>query len=448
MRNSTLFRVFILLFSFTLTITACSLPAHADDNYFPDVSAADAVFLFNLNTNKIIFSKNIDKQIFTGSLTKMVSGIIFCEYFADRIDDTVEITEQMLNNAQGAKIKLSAGDIVSYKDLLYGVICGGGNDACYALATALSGSVDAFVKLMNDTVASWGAKNTFFTNPSGYDDEKMHTTAEDALIISRIAASNSLYMEASSSLSYIIKLQSSDKEIKLFNRNSLISSFYASGYQNKHAYGLIAGFTDLGQYTAITYLEKNGTEFLCAVMGAKEDPYSDEILSYKYVNEISEYAFDNYKYQKVFDSDQYICELDVSLALPPVNADKATVDCATVDCYSGGEIYALVSPDIDVNNDITYGYYLHDKSLSAPIKPGTVVGGVDIFYNGEIIGSAKLLTGSDVEENSILFSLDRMKSFFLDRFFVSSMIIFALLLTAYFVTEHFNIKITRNKRKK
>ena len=84
MRNSTLFRVFILLFSFTLTITACSLPAHADDNYFPDVSAADAVFLFNLNTNKIIFSKNIDKQIFTGSLTKMVSGIIFCEYFAAR----------------------------------------------------------------------------------------------------------------------------------------------------------------------------------------------------------------------------------------------------------------------------------------------------------------------------------------------------------------------------
>ena len=349
----------------------------------------------------------------------------------------------MIGRAQGAKIKLSEGDVVKYKDLLYGVICGGGNDACYALATALSGSVDAFVKLMNDTVVSWGAENTFFTNPSGYDDENMYTTAEDVMLFARRAASNSTYMETSSSLSYIIRLQNSDKEIKLFNRNSLISSFYASGYQNKYAYGLIAGFTDLGQYTAITYLEKNGTEFLCAVMGAKEDPYSDEILSYKYINEISEYAFDNYKYQKVFDSDQYICELDVSLALPPVNADKATVDC-----YSGGEIYALVAPNIDVDSDITYGYYLHDKSLSAPIKTGTVVGGVDIFYNGEIIGSTKLLTGADVEENSILFSLDRMKSFFLDRFFVSSMIIFALLLTAYFVTEHFNIKITRNKRKK
>lgn len=443
MRKKALLRIFALLFVLSISVTAFTVPANAQNDNFPDVSEADAVFLFNINTDKLVYSKNIDKKIFTGSVTKMTCGVIFCEYFSDRIDETVEITESMISRAQGAKIKLSAGDVVSYKDLLYGVICGGGNDACYALAIALSGSVEAFVKLMNDTVASWGADNTYFTNPSGYDDENMYTTAEDVLLISQRAASNELYMEASSSLSYIIKPQNSEKEIKLFNRNSLISSFYASGYQNKHAYGLIAGFTDLGQHSVVTYLEKNGTAFLCAVMGAKEQAYSKDILSYKYANEISEYAFENYKYQKVFDEDQYICTLDVGLALPEVNSDKATVDC-----YSKDEIYALVSPTFDITQDITYKYYLHENELNAPIGEGAVLGGVDIFYNDEIIGSTKLLAKESVEENSILFSLDKMKAFFLDRFFISSMISFVLLLIAYFVTEALNIKLIKTSKRK
>ena len=443
MRKNAAFRVFVLLFILSLIITALPLPAFAEDEAFPDVSGAESVFLFNLNTNKLIFYKDIENRIFTGSITKMVCGMIFCEYFAERADESVEITGEMLSSAQGAKIKLVAGDVITLKDLLYGVICGGGNDACYSLAIALSGSVEAFVTLMNNTVRSWGASNTFFTNPSGYDDANMYTTAEDVLIIAQRAAKNELYMEASSALSYVIKPQNSGKEIKLFNRNSLISSFYASGYQNKHAYGLIAGFTDLGQYTAITYLEKDGTEFLCGVMGAKTTDDPHQILSYQYVNAISEYAFANYKYQKIFDKDKYICTLDVSLALPEVNSEAANVDC-----YSAGEIYALVTPGFNMDNDITFGYYLHHKELYAPVKPDTVVGGVDVYYNGEIIGSTKLITGESVEENSILYSLNAMKAFFMDRFFVISIAFFALFISIYFFLQFFSVSFTNKSKRK
>jgi len=444
MRKKIFLRLTALLISFLALISFFSVFTYAAEDSFPDTSEADAVFLYNINTNKLIYSQGFENKIFTGSVTKMMCGMVFCEQFSSKLGDSVKITSDMLKNVSGAKIRLTEGDTVSFKDLLYGAICGGGNDACYALAIACCGSVDKYVSLMNETVASWSADNTVFTNPSGYDDVNMQTTAEDVLIISKRAYQNELYMEVSSSLSYTIKPLESDKEIKIFNRNSLISSYYASGYQNKYAYGLIAGFTDLGQYTAITYLEKDGTEFLCGVMGAKDVPESKDILSYKYVNDIAEYAFSHYKYKKIFEGGKYICTLDVGLALPKDNADSATVSC-----YSEDDVYALINPSASTENDIVYGYYLHDKKLSAPIAEDSVLGGVDIFYKGELVGSTKLVTGESVEENRILYTLNSMKRFFMGRFFILSAIFFVALTAVYIFIDLRKSpkKVTKPRRK-
>lgn len=426
MKKNFFLRSIAFLFFLLWILNIFSVTSFAEDERFPDTSDATAVLLYNINSDKIIFSKNSDQKIFPGSVAKMMCGMVFCETFHDRLEDSVTITNDMIKNAEGAKIKLSAGDIVTYKDLLYGVICGGGNDACYALAVACAGSVREYVQIMNDTASEWGLEDTFFTNPSGYDDANMFTTASDVLALAQRSYQNALYLEASSSLSYTIKPQNADKEIKIFNRNSLISSYYASGYQNKHAYGLIAGFTDLGQYTAITYLKKGETEFICAVLGAKESADSKEILSYKYVNEISEYAFENYQFKKVFDANKYICTLDVDFALPQANEDRATVDC-----YSKSDVYALINLAASVEDDIVFGYYLHSDHIEAPVQKGCVVGGVDIFYKGELIGSTKLIAGEDIAENSILFTLNSMKKFFLGRLFIISIVFFVILFTAY-----------------
>ena len=192
MKKLIFLKAIVLLISLSFIIGALSLPASAERDPFPDVSKADAVFLYNVNTDKLIWSKNLDKSIFTGSITKMMCGITFCELFSDRLDQSITITEEMISGAEGAKIKLASGDTLTYKDLLYGVICGGGNDACYALAYACSGSVEAYVKLMNDLALSFGLSDTLFTNPSGYDDEKMYTTAYDTLSLARRAINNEL----------------------------------------------------------------------------------------------------------------------------------------------------------------------------------------------------------------------------------------------------------------
>ena len=65
------------------------------------------------------------------------------------------------------------------EDCLYGMMLESANEVCIAVAEHISGSVDAFVELMNQKAASLGCTNTHFTNPNGLPDENHYTTAHD-----------------------------------------------------------------------------------------------------------------------------------------------------------------------------------------------------------------------------------------------------------------------------
>ena len=65
------------------------------------------------------------------------------------------------------------------KELLYGLMLRSGNDAAVALAIATAGSVDAFVKRMNEKAQALGMEHTHFENPNGLDGENHYSTARD-----------------------------------------------------------------------------------------------------------------------------------------------------------------------------------------------------------------------------------------------------------------------------
>ena len=130
--------------------------------------------------------------MFPGSSVKMMTGLIACEMLGTRLDEVVEITDELIKGAQGWNIKLKAGMRVTVKDLLYGVLCGCGNDATTAIATLCSGGVNSFVEYMNIKAESLGMKNTHFTNPTGIDDSLMYSTLSDIMIIAKEVCKNQL----------------------------------------------------------------------------------------------------------------------------------------------------------------------------------------------------------------------------------------------------------------
>ena len=429
---SVFFLIISLLFTFILPLdTAAQTPT------VPDTSMAEYVFLYNVNTDKMIYSKNSNKKMFPGSAVKIMTGLIICEKFADSLEEKVTITQEMIDQSAGWNIKLEAGMVVTVNDLLHGILCGGGNDAAIALAVFSSGSVETFVNDMNEKAKSLKLKNTHFTNPTGLDDPDMYSTAADILLLAKEAYKNTLYLNASSAMSYVYTPQETTDEIKFFNKNALISNFYALGYRNLNAYGLISGSTSLGGYCTVTYSEKNGTGYLCGTMNAQYD--SENIHSYSIINSLLNYAFDNYSYVQIAKKNEFVCTANTEFALPE-NKKDALVKCVIMD-----DVYTLTHQDIDIDNELEYRPYLHTETLKAPVEEGTIVGGVDIIYDGEVIGNAFLITSSNIEASKLLLFLNNLKSFFTGRFFILSLCFSVIALLTY---SRVNILILRKGRRK
>ena len=88
---------------------------------------------------------------------------------------------------------LKAGEVLSYRDLLYGTMLLSANDGSNVIAETVSGSIEAFVQLMNDKAAELGCTNTHFANPHGYHDDDHYTTARDLALIAQAAMQVDLF---------------------------------------------------------------------------------------------------------------------------------------------------------------------------------------------------------------------------------------------------------------
>ncbi len=408
----------LLIFSFLLTLFALNIFSEQKNN-FPDTDKASAICLYNLNTDKMVYCKNINTRIFPSGAVKMIAGLIACEMLSDRLSETITVTEQMLQDSYGASIKLKAGMSVTAENLLYGVLCGGGNDASLVLAALCSGSVDAFVDEMNRKCGEWGLKNTVITNPTGIDDSNMYSSLSDIMIVAKIAYANDLYMKISSEKSYSFTTNDGNK-ISFSNKNKLISS---NDCKNPYTAGMCVGNTDIGGCAVITSATLGTTEYICAVVGANEQSY------YQIANNLIYHALDNLSYVKIASSGTYVCSIDTRLSLPSAN-DEAT----QISCVIKNDIYALTDKSIDIENDITYRPFIHNEPLNAPIEAGMIVGGVDLLYNGEVLGHAFLVTDEDLPASEMLLLLENMKSLFTSRIFIFSILFFVIL---YFLYRRF-----------
>src|SRR5919107_555195 len=98
----------------------------------PPPISADAVFVTDISSGTELFAENAEEPLPPASLTKIVSALVVLE--RANLDDTVEILEADLVSAEESQVGLTAGDRLSVRDLLHGMLIPSGNDATLALA--------------------------------------------------------------------------------------------------------------------------------------------------------------------------------------------------------------------------------------------------------------------------------------------------------------------------
>lgn len=433
-KTISLVAVFALLCIFFFPVAVNAVDENEIDMIGFDIDKrAGAVYLYSYEGDRVMLCRNGEDTIAPAATAKMMAGLVVCENYATRLEEDVTVTEDMISDIEGTSMGLKAGMVVTLKDLLLGTVCGGNNDAAQAMAIACTGSVKKFVEEMNILADCLYMKNTVYKNPTGLDSKGAGTTLSDTARLARRAAENELYVSVSSLPSFELVPKVGESKT-VYNRNALASQFSATGYTNKYAKGLISGNTDEGGYVLASYACKDNTSYLCVVMGAQA--YDGNIYSYSTANKLFTHVFGNYSLKKIANAGDSLITQEVDLSV--FNGKKVNLECVLTD-----DVFAFVSDELNVKNDITYKTYLHVKDLKAPISAGDAVGGVDFYDNGILIASAKLVAKDDIEANAILYSLDRIKNIMFSRFFLIGVIISCMTVSVFLYTIG---KYERHKR--
>ena len=180
----------------TAAVFLC-LPARAA-NFSGSVSARSAI-LVDAQTGRVLYEKNADEQSLIASTTKIMTGLLVCE--AGELEREISVPPEAAG-VEGSSLYLKAGERITVRELLYGLMLRSGNDAAVALAIATAGSMEAFVGRMNEKAQALGLTNTHFENPNGLDGEVHYSTARDLAKLSVCAMQNETFRAVVSSKNF------------------------------------------------------------------------------------------------------------------------------------------------------------------------------------------------------------------------------------------------------
>lgn len=184
-----------------------------------DMSRATAAGLFDVSGCNTVYAKNVHKQLYPASLTKVMTALLALKY--GKLDDVLTASENVLITESGAQlVGFKPGDTMTLEQALHGLLMYSGNDAGVVIAEHISGSMEDFATLMNEEAKKLGATNTSFMNPHGLSDDNHYTTAYDLYLIFNEAMKYEKFKEIIHMQSYTSVYHDSEGNEKELNLNT------------------------------------------------------------------------------------------------------------------------------------------------------------------------------------------------------------------------------------
>ena len=420
-------KLFPLIIVICLVFTMWSPVALALED--PELNAKAAV-LVDLNTGRVLFSKDMEAQRPMASLTKIMTGLLAVESLErgeHRMDEvvTAQADCQTGMDESSSNAGIVQGEQMSFQDVLYCALVNSANDACNVIASYLSGSIETFVQQMNQRAAELGCANTLFADPNGLSDDN-HTTAYDLYLIASEAISHPDFMTICNTAAYTVPATNVNESREIANSNALISSGSVYGYGKylyEYAAGVKTGYTRAAGYCLISTAEKDSIHTLAVVLGcdgwlnAGIEEYKNFDDSIKLYN----WAFDNFSYKTILTTEDPITKVTVALSK----------DEGMAILRPQSDVTLLLPSDVD-SSQVTTTATVYDEKLVAPIKAGTVLGEAQISINGEDYGTINLVNSTEIELSRGQYFKLKLTEVFTNGWVVAAIIIIILLLVVYF----------------
>ncbi len=317
-----------------------------------ETSAASAA-LIEQSSGRVLYEQNAGQERLIASITKIMTAITALEHG----DKTREYTVTAQDMAEGSSMYLKPGDVLRLEELLYGLMLASGNDAALAVAHCVSGSVEAFVDLMNETARHLGLTHTHFVNPNGLDAEGHYSSAGDMAALAAYALQNQDFRRIVSTASITIG------DRYLANHNKLLRMC-------EGCIGVKTGFTKAAGRTLVSAAVRDGMTLVCATLNDGND-WNDHMA-------LLDYGFANYHMETAAPAGRVLASTLVR------EGTAVTVPLAAAE---------------DLRYPITDDEQLTvvarvPLSVSAPVVPGQVIGEVCAYLEGEEVAKVDLMAAA------------------------------------------------------
>ena len=344
----------------------------------PPEIAARNYLLVDVTAGQVLGAKDVDAPVEQASLTKLMTAYVVVDALRAKkitLEQKMPVSERAWK-MPGSRMFIDPKMQVPVNDLISGMIVQSGNDATMALAEAVGGTAENFVKMMNDQAQALGMKGTSYKNPEGLTEPGHLTTARDLSILAqRLMHDFPEYMHYYATKHYAYPGTPASNGN---NRNTLL-------FRDPTVDGLKTGHTNAAGYCLVATAKRDlpnvgQRRLLSIVLGtASEKARANE--SQKLLN----WGYTAYDAVKLFDADQPVATPSVWKGSANVvkigKADGAVV--VTVPSGMGGKLTTEV---------------VRQDPLIAPIAKGQSMGVLKVKSGADVVAEVPLVALEAVEQ--------------------------------------------------
>lgn len=327
-------------------------------------TSAKAMCVLEKDSRRIIASKNKDIQLANASTTKIVTAITVIQN-CNNLDEQIQVADSSVG-VEGSSIYLRHGEIMSVKDLLYGLMLRSGNDSAVALACHVGGNVESFAKLMNETAKKAGTESSNFVTPHGLDHKDHYTTAYDLAKITAYALNNPIFKEIVSCKTHVVEATNKSDKRYMNNKNKLLNTLDG-------CIGVKTGYTTKAGRCLVSAIERENATYVCVVLNC--GPMFEE--SANLLNN-ADYHFKN---TKIIDKNK---EIYNEYIIDNTNGKLYL--------YAQEDFYYPLSPEEIKDVKIEYNVKLNSA------KEGDQVGEIKVFFKKDLLKTIKLVTMNKIDK--------------------------------------------------
>lgn len=319
------------------------------------VSARGAVVI-DADTGETLFEQNADARLPMASTTKIMTALVA---LGEGDLDRIYTVKPEYAAVEGSSMYLQAGERLSLRDTLYGLMLASGNDAAVAIAGECGG-MSAFVGKMNAKAAELGLTDTHFDNPNGLPSDTHYTTAYELAKITAAALKDPVFRRIVATKSCTVSGHT------LTNHNRLLSMYDG-------AVGVKTGFTRAAGRCLVSAAERNGRTLIAVTLNDPND-WNDHM-------EMLDAGFAQYSEVTLHTAGETIA-----------NARVFGGDTASVPLIAKNTVTAYLLPgEKDKLERVRYG----EKLCYAPVVRTAHAGSVEYRFGDAVLARDTLVYGGE-----------------------------------------------------